>query len=123
MTKRSLDISKLTKEELDAELQKGWDDVLNGRLTPLEDVMKDLYKLLEIIESHPLDESKLTKEEFDAEMQKAWDQIERGEGIPIEKVMEEFEEQFAKESEESQTNTNSRLKIDIFVEIPRLSRR
>lgn len=36
-----LDVSKMTKEEFDAELQKAEDDVLNGRLIPHGKVMAE----------------------------------------------------------------------------------
>ncbi len=39
-----LDLSKMTKEELDAELQKGYDDILAGRTVPVEQVFDELHR-------------------------------------------------------------------------------
>lgn len=39
-----LDVSKMTKEELDEELQKGYDDILAGRAIPAEQVFDDLHR-------------------------------------------------------------------------------
>lgn len=39
-----LDVSTMTKEDLDFELQKGYDDILAGRLIPADQVFADLYK-------------------------------------------------------------------------------
>ena len=39
-----LDVSKMTKEELDAELQKGYDDILAGRAIPAKQVFDDLHR-------------------------------------------------------------------------------
>lgn len=42
--KKPLDISAITKEELDMELEKGYQNVLEGRVTPAEDVFESLNK-------------------------------------------------------------------------------
>jgi len=39
---RFVDMSKLTPEELDAELEKGWQDVLAGRTKPASEVFAKL---------------------------------------------------------------------------------
>lgn len=39
-----LDVSKMTKEELDAELQKGYDDILAGRAISAKQVFDDLHR-------------------------------------------------------------------------------
>ena len=36
-----LDVSKMTKEEFDAELQKAWDQMERGEGTPIEEVMAE----------------------------------------------------------------------------------
>ena len=38
------DMSKMTQEDLDRELEKGWQDVLGGRTIPAEKVFSDLRK-------------------------------------------------------------------------------
>ena len=38
------DMSKMTQEDLDRELEKGWQDVLDGRTVPAEKVFSDLRK-------------------------------------------------------------------------------
>jgi len=38
------DLSKMTKEELDEELQKGYDDILAGRTIPAEQAFDELYR-------------------------------------------------------------------------------
>ena len=38
-----VDVSKLTEEELDAELEKGYADVLAGRIRDARSVFADLY--------------------------------------------------------------------------------
>ena len=40
-------IGNLTKEQLDAELQKGWDDVAAGRTISADDVEAEMRKLYE----------------------------------------------------------------------------
>ena len=40
--KKPIDISAITKEELDMELEKGYQNVLEGRETPAEDVFESL---------------------------------------------------------------------------------
>ncbi len=40
----SLDMTKWSKEQLDAEIEKGYQDMLAGRVTPLEDFMEELRK-------------------------------------------------------------------------------
>lgn len=42
--KKPLDISAITKEELDMELEKGYQNVLEGRVTSAEDVFESLNK-------------------------------------------------------------------------------
>ena len=37
-------VSNLTQEGLDRELEKGWQDVLDGRTVPAEKVFSDLRK-------------------------------------------------------------------------------
>ena len=37
---------KWSKERLDAELEKGYNDMLNGRVTPLDDVYAELSKAI-----------------------------------------------------------------------------
>ncbi|MCM1508430.1 MAG: type II toxin-antitoxin system RelB/DinJ family antitoxin [Ruminococcus flavefaciens] len=39
-----LNVSKMTKEELDAELQKGYDDMLAGRMLPADQVFDELHR-------------------------------------------------------------------------------
>ena len=41
---RPLDISELTEDQLDAELEKGYADTLNGRVKPAQEVFADLRK-------------------------------------------------------------------------------
>ncbi len=43
-TARPVDMTKLTKEQLDAELQKGYDDVLAGRTKPAKQVFDTIRK-------------------------------------------------------------------------------
>ncbi len=43
-----LDMSKMTKEEIDAELEKGYRDVIEGRTVPAEDVFNRLHEKFEI---------------------------------------------------------------------------
>jgi DNA-damage-inducible protein J len=43
-TARPVDMTKLTKEQLDAELQKGYDDVLAGRTKPAKQVFDSIRK-------------------------------------------------------------------------------
>ena len=42
--KERLDLSKMTKEEIDAELQKGYDDILAGRVVPAEEVHAEMKR-------------------------------------------------------------------------------
>ncbi|MCD8006876.1 MAG: type II toxin-antitoxin system antitoxin, RelB/DinJ family [Oscillospiraceae bacterium] len=39
-----LDASKWTKEQLDAEIEKGMKDIREGRVTPLEDFVEELKR-------------------------------------------------------------------------------
>lgn len=39
-----VDMSKLTPEEMDAELDKGWQDILAGRTKPAKQVFEELRK-------------------------------------------------------------------------------
>ena len=48
---KHLDISQMTKEELDAELQKGWDSARAGRVTPA----KQMWEEMERFVGHELD--------------------------------------------------------------------
>ena len=41
-----LDISRMTKEELDAELQKGWDSAQAGRVTPAKQVWEEMERFM-----------------------------------------------------------------------------
>lgn len=43
-----LDVSTMTKEELDAQLQKGYDDILAGRAIPAEQAFDDLRRKYDI---------------------------------------------------------------------------
>lgn len=43
-TAKPVDMSKLTKEQLDAELQQGYDDVLAGRTKPAKQVFDSIRK-------------------------------------------------------------------------------
>lgn len=43
-TAKPVDMTKLTKEQLDAELQKGYDDVLAGRTKPAKQVFDTIRK-------------------------------------------------------------------------------
>lgn len=42
--KRTLEIGKLTKEQLDAEIAKGVDDIENGRVHSAEEVLKEMHR-------------------------------------------------------------------------------
>ena len=42
--KRTLEIGKLTKEQLDAEIAKGVDDIENGRVYSAEEVLKEMHR-------------------------------------------------------------------------------
>ena len=44
MTKYPKTIDKLTKEQLDAELEKGYADMLAGRVKPLADAFEEIRK-------------------------------------------------------------------------------
>ena len=44
LPKMPLDVSTMTKEELNAELQKGYDDILKGKAISAEQVFDDLHK-------------------------------------------------------------------------------
>lgn len=50
---RPLDPSKLTREELLEEIQKGYDDVIAGRISTLEDFEKEIKK--EFKKEHNID--------------------------------------------------------------------
>lgn len=43
--KKPVDISKLTREELDAELDKGYQDILAGRTISAHEVFEEMDKL------------------------------------------------------------------------------
>lgn len=43
-TAKPVDMSKLTKEQLDAELQKGYDDAISGRAKPARQVFDSIRK-------------------------------------------------------------------------------
>ncbi len=47
LPKSPLDISKMTKEEIDAELEKGYRDVVVGRTVSAEDAFKQLHEKYE----------------------------------------------------------------------------
>ena len=42
--KRTLEIGKLTKEQLDVEIAKGVDDIENGRVYSAEEVLKEMHR-------------------------------------------------------------------------------
>lgn len=43
--------AKWSKERFDAELEKGYNDMLNGRITPLDDVYAELSKAISEIKN------------------------------------------------------------------------
>ncbi len=44
LPKTPLDISKMTKEEIDAELEKGYRDIVEGRTVSAEDAFKQFHE-------------------------------------------------------------------------------
>lgn len=46
-----LDMSQMTAEELDAELQKGYDDVLNGKTKPAKEVFDEIRTRIAVAKS------------------------------------------------------------------------
>ena len=42
--KRTLEIGKLTKEQLDVEIAKGVDDIENGRVYSAEEVLREMHR-------------------------------------------------------------------------------
>ena len=41
-----LDVSKMTEEQFNAEIQKGYDDILAGRVTPAEEVWEEMQRYM-----------------------------------------------------------------------------
>jgi len=44
-TKRPLSMSELTQEQFDMEIQKGYDDMINGRVHSVEEVEEEMKRL------------------------------------------------------------------------------
>ena len=41
-----LDVSKMTEEQFNAEIQKGYDDILAGKGTPAEEVWEEMQRYM-----------------------------------------------------------------------------
>lgn len=47
LTKKPLDMSKLTEEQFNAEIAKGMDDIENGRVYPADEVEQKMKEIME----------------------------------------------------------------------------
>lgn len=93
------DMSKMTKAELDAMLEKGYQDALAGRHSDVNEVFDELDRRIDAYCSNksikaPVDMGSLTKEEFDAEIAKGLDDIRNGSIFTAEEVRSEMEKDF-----------------------------
>ena len=94
-----LDLSKMTEDEIDEELEKGYQDVLTGRCRAAKDVFDELDRRIDAYYSNkgikaPIAMGLLTKEEFDAEIAKGLDDIKNGRTFTAEEVRSEMEKDF-----------------------------
>ena len=81
-----LDMSKMTKAELDAMLAKGYQDALAGRHYDVNEVFDELDRRIDAYYSNksikaPIAMGQLTKEELDAEIAKGMDSVRNGRGF------------------------------------------
>ncbi|MGM9570544.1 MAG: hypothetical protein ACI3XC_10750 [Phascolarctobacterium sp.] len=94
-----LDMSKMIKAELDAMLEKGYQDALAGRHNDVDKVFDELDRRIDAYYSNksikaPIAMGSLTKEEFDAEIAKGLDDIRNGRIFTAEEVRSEMEKDF-----------------------------
>ena len=94
-----LDLSKMTEDEIDEELEKGYQDVLTGRCRAAKDVFDELDRRIDAYYSNksikaPIAMGLLTKEEFDAEIAKGLDDIKNGRTFTVKEVRAEMEKVF-----------------------------
>ena len=94
-----LDMSKMTKAELDVMLQKGYQDALAGRHLDVNEVFDELDRRIDAYYSNksikaPIAMGSLIKEEFDAEIAKGMDDIRNGRTFTAKEVRAEMEKVF-----------------------------
>ena len=78
--KKPISIEELTQEELDKELEKGYQAALNGEGIPAEEFFKEFDNIM-------------TKEQFDEEIEKGYQDVLVGNLIPAKEAYKRIEKE------------------------------